>query len=255
MAKNNDTTFTPTQQDIRSIPGYEGIYEIDSAGQVYTVKTGRLKKSSLHKTLGYLYINLSKNGQVKTCYIHRLVMLAFCPIENSSNIAVRHMDDDFTNNHVSNLTWREPLKYDTDSKSQRRRGYYVRNLDRNRAVMRKYYAANPAKSSEKDRKWRKSNPDKVASIAHNRRTRVAGNGGYFTARDIRIMRFIQQGHCAYCYRVGFPLHIDHIIPVKHGGPSDSWNLALACKSCNSSKGDKTLDEWVDRWYLRQPSGG
>lgn len=83
-----------------------------------------------------------------------------------------------------------------------------------------------------------------------RRKLVAGNGGYFTATDIAHMRYIQQGHCCYCGRVGLPLHLDHVIPITKGGPSDPWNLALCCRSCNSSKGDRLLEEWTNRWYLR-----
>ena len=33
-----------------------------------------------------------------------------------------------------------------------------------------------------------------------------------------------------------PFHIDHIIAEKHGGQSESENLALGCFSCNLRKG-------------------
>jgi 5-methylcytosine-specific restriction endonuclease McrA len=99
------------------------------------------------------------------------------------------------------------------------------------------------------RKWSRENPDKARVKEHRRRARVAGTGGCFTDKDIAIMNFIQQGHCAYCYRLGESLHIDHIIPIVQGGPSDPWNLCLACPKCNSSKGGRTLEQWANRWYL------
>lgn len=48
------------------------------------------------------------------------------------------------------------------------------------------------------------------------------------------------GRCEYC-QVGHefddrPFAIDHIIPRKHEGPSNSGNLALCCFRCNSFKG-------------------
>lgn len=46
--------------------------------------------------------------------------------------------------------------------------------------------------------------------------------------------------CGYCLtdqRVsGAQLHIEHIIPRAHGGPSEESNLWLACAWCNSFKG-------------------
>ncbi len=39
--------------------------------------------------------------------------------------------------------------------------------------------------------------------------------------------------------------IDHVFPLNRGGNNDLDNLAMSCRSCNSSKGDKILDE---EWY-------
>lgn len=45
------------------------------------------------------------------------------------------------------------------------------------------------------------------------------------------------------------LTVDHLIPISKGGKNDG-NMALACKSCNSSKGDlQTADEYLA--YLKQ----
>jgi 5-methylcytosine-specific restriction endonuclease McrA len=46
--------------------------------------------------------------------------------------------------------------------------------------------------------------------------------------------------CEYCLfpesACELPFHIDHIIAQKHGGQSESENLAWACFSCNLRKG-------------------
>lgn len=50
--------------------------------------------------------------------------------------------------------------------------------------------------------------------------------------------------CAYCKRTG-ALTIDHVIPRSQGGTNDISNLVLACADCNSSKGNRTVDQWCE----------
>jgi len=49
--------------------------------------------------------------------------------------------------------------------------------------------------------------------------------------------------CGYCQTlqviVGYPLHVEHIIPEAADGPSTEDNLWLACSVCNNSKGTQT----------------
>lgn len=46
--------------------------------------------------------------------------------------------------------------------------------------------------------------------------------------------------CEYCLLpsawVSIPHHVDHIIPLKHGGATAEENLAYACFECNIGKG-------------------
>ncbi|MEX2561245.1 MAG: HNH endonuclease signature motif containing protein [Pirellulales bacterium] len=46
--------------------------------------------------------------------------------------------------------------------------------------------------------------------------------------------------CEYCRMPqsfdSLPFHVDHIIALKHNGPTDAANLALACYNCNLFKG-------------------
>ena len=48
--------------------------------------------------------------------------------------------------------------------------------------------------------------------------------------------------CIYCGRDEH-LSVDHLIPRSRGGLETGDNAILACKSCNSSKGDKGIFEW------------
>lgn len=62
-------------------------------------------------------------------------------------------------------------------------------------------------------------------------------------RTLRAEIFERDGHlCVYCGS-SEDLTCDHVIPLVRGGSNEHANLATACRSCNSSKGDKTLEEW------------
>lgn len=65
-------------------------------------------------------------------------------------------------------------------------------------------------------------------------------------QQIRCEVFERDGWaCVYCGSED-DLTCDHVIPLVRGGTNDNENLATACRSCNSSKGDKLLCEWERR---------
>lgn len=49
--------------------------------------------------------------------------------------------------------------------------------------------------------------------------------------------------CRYCGAKGIPLALDHVTPFTHGGDATEDNLVTCCRSCNSSKGARTPEEW------------
>jgi 5-methylcytosine-specific restriction endonuclease McrA len=49
--------------------------------------------------------------------------------------------------------------------------------------------------------------------------------------------------CVYCSKELQDFSVDHIIPLARGGDNSFENLAISCRSCNSSKGKKLLSEW------------
>jgi 5-methylcytosine-specific restriction endonuclease McrA len=135
--------------------------------------------------------------------------------------------------------------------SEKKRIYAQSHPEIARKSRRKYRSNNTQVLREKNRQWFKKNPVKVMIYNHRRRALIARIGGFYTDIDIAHMQHIQQGHCCYCGRLGQPLTLEHIIPItRKGSSNDPWNLCFACRSCNSSKGDKLLEEWTDRWYLR-----
>lgn len=60
---------------------------------------------------------------------------------------------------------------------------------------------------------------------------------------LRQQTFERDGFaCVYCGASG-DLSADHLVPWADGGRSALDNLVTACRSCNSSKGVKSLNEW------------
>ena len=103
-------------EEWRSIPGYEGLYEISSYGRVKSLEISYIKKNGVmdHKPeiilrpknngTGYFTVCLYKNKIHKYYLIHRLVAQAFIP--NPDNLSeVNHKDEDKSNNRVDNLEW------------------------------------------------------------------------------------------------------------------------------------------------------
>lgn len=49
--------------------------------------------------------------------------------------------------------------------------------------------------------------------------------------------------CIYC-RLALATTGDHVIPIAKGGAWGAGNVAASCSPCNSSKGDRTIAEWI-----------
>lgn len=82
------------------IKDYEN-YEIFDDGTVVNLDTNKVLAGSIGEN-GYKYYRLSKNGNKKMFYAHRLVAEAF--LENDNNLpVVNHIDGNKHNNNLSNL--------------------------------------------------------------------------------------------------------------------------------------------------------
>lgn len=87
----------------KDILGYEGLYQVSNHGRVYSLRKNKYMKPFSDKA-GYIYIVLNKNKKVKRYSVHRLVAKMFIPNINGLP-CVNHMDENKSNNHVSNLEW------------------------------------------------------------------------------------------------------------------------------------------------------
>jgi hypothetical protein len=100
-------------EEWRPVVGYEGIYEVSSAGGIRRIKTakgGRIGPISAvlcNTGAGYfivrLYDGTGSKGR-RTVYIHRLVAAAFLG-PCGEGLQVNHIDGNSRNNHAANLEY------------------------------------------------------------------------------------------------------------------------------------------------------
>lgn len=103
----------------KPVKGYEGYYEVDQFGRVFSVDrvisvedngrkydkpiAGKQMKQTMHDK-GYKVVSLTKGGKTKNKFVHRLVAEAF--LDNPDDLPmVNHKDEDKTNNFLENLEW------------------------------------------------------------------------------------------------------------------------------------------------------
>ncbi|NVZ08944.1 HNH endonuclease [Allochromatium humboldtianum] len=56
--------------------------------------------------------------------------------------------------------------------------------------------------------------------------------------------------CAYCGATHVPLEIEHIVPRARGGSDRVSNLTLACRPCNQRKGNRSIEDFLQRQPAR-----
>jgi 5-methylcytosine-specific restriction endonuclease McrA len=117
------------------------------------------------------------------------------------------------------------LDYSRQKRRERVRRWYSKNSEKARMATALYYQKYPER--------RRINENK-------RRTAKIGNGIFFISP--KDLNRILSSSCYKCGKID-NVTLDHIIPISRGGRHSVGNLQPLCKSCNSSKGSKTMTEW------------
>lgn len=156
----------------------------------------------------------------------------------------------------SHAQWKRDNPDKVREEQRRRRAANPEWGEQSRESARQWRANNLEAALENARRWREENPDRVResyrtwAAANPEARRVRDNArrarkaqaticGPLTARVYAGV--ISSGPCVYC---GEPAaEVDHVRPLARGGVEHSVNLVPACKSCNSGKKDRLLDEW------------
>lgn len=131
--------------------------------------------------------------------------------------------------------------------TRKQKEWVENNPKKNRKRQQRWYRDNKKKRLDYGREWRRNNPEKAKVVSNRRRARQLQAEGSHTSEELKSLWKQQGGRCVYCgcklttkYR-----HLDHVIPLSRGGTNWISNLAWACPSCNSAKGNKLLEEWLN----------
>ena len=144
-------------EDWRDIPGYEGLYQVSSFGNVRSldrvvrsrwgsdmIRRGVLLKQGNRPLTGYPFVVLCRDG-VNTYYsVHRLVAASF--VENPNQFPeVNHKDENTLNNYSENLEWCTS-KYNKNygqrnEKASKKLGIAIVQMDLNGNIIRTHNSA------------------------------------------------------------------------------------------------------------------
>lgn len=168
----------------------------------------------------------------------------------------RHRDE-------NNAAYRAWYQANLDAQRARSRAGYQANAEARRAYGRAYEARRRAEDPNRWRRtveakggpewnaarvtaYRAANPHVGKVNNHARRAALAAVPRVaYSAADVAAILARHDGRCYWC-RTAPATEIDHIIPLRRGGPDAPANLAPACGPCNRSRGARTPAEWLRR---------
>lgn len=118
-------------------------------------------------------------------------------------------------------------------------------------VSRQWREANPDLKAEYDRRYYKEKPWVKIAIEQSRR--AMQNDVIDEKVKVPVLRERDGDHCYFCgvlmdfetrKRGGNKATHEHLVAVKRGGHNTYENSVLACDRCNSSKGMKSVEEFM-----------
>lgn len=97
----------------KDVKGYEGIYIVSDQATVKrlprTDVLGKRYKERIVKGVvnhdGYIRIGLTKDGKETKRFLHRIVLEAFCPLEDYKGWEINHKNLNKKDNRLTNLEW------------------------------------------------------------------------------------------------------------------------------------------------------
>ena len=149
-----------------------------------------------------------------------------------------------------------------------KKDFYLANKDRILEYHKNYRMDNPELMLERDREYRKNNKEKLIKIKKKyrksekgkilsqrthfkRKTKMKDIINTLTAEEWLDILKEHKYKCIYCDKEFDLFELptkDHIIPISKGGNNIKRNIVPACRSCNSKKHNKILQDMEIKNY-------
>ncbi len=162
------------------------------------------------------------------------------------------------NRERMNEYFREHYAANRERRAELGKLWYEANKEQHAAAGARYREEHREEIAEQQKAYRERNAERISEyrksarlkrrvVQARRRARTVAQMGVLDELDVWAMLRDQGGLCAYCERpLNGEYQIDHIVPLKDGGPHDAMNVALACVACNASKGALPVERFMER---------
>ena len=142
---------------------------------------------------------------------------------------------------ATNKAWCERNR---ERKAETDRAWCERNPERRVAISKAYRERNPERVAASQKAYRERNPETKAENGRIYRCRKRNATIRLTANEKQKMISLERTRQELQKETGREHHIDHIIPIVHGGIHHPINLRILDGRENLSKHDKLLPEAI-----------
>ena len=146
---------------------------------------------------------------------------------------------------ATNKAW---LERNREQRAERRKAYRERNREREIEKSRAWHKRNRERSRLNEKAWIKRNPELRIEQYRRRRAKKKKAQVTLTAKEKAKLLVLERTRLELQKETGRIYHIDHILPLAHGGIHHPINLRILEGSENSSKQDKLFPEAIDLAY-------
>jgi len=119
-----------------------------------------------------------------------------------------------------------------------------RNRERETAKYKAWYERNRERKAATTRAWYERNPELVREKDRRRRAKKKNAQVHLTANEKAKLIVLERTRSELQRETGREYHIDHILPLAHGGLHHPVNLRILESTENISKHDKLLPEAI-----------